>query len=103
MEPRVESLNKNGAESNSGRSFENEILCIKGLARQLGVLVKRMGFRAQDAFCHPFFVIYFLLSFLPLFIFFYRFLPRSPQRLKRVRSRTARFRCVFGSTDGYGV
>jgi hypothetical protein len=27
----------------------------------------------------------------------------SPQRLKRVRNRTARFRCVFGSTDDYGV
>jgi hypothetical protein len=27
----------------------------------------------------------------------------SPQRLKRVRNRTAQFRCVFGSTDGYGV
>jgi hypothetical protein len=27
----------------------------------------------------------------------------SPQRLKRVLNRTARFRCVFGSTDGYGV
>jgi hypothetical protein len=27
----------------------------------------------------------------------------SPQSLKRVRNRTARFRCVFGSTDGYGV
>jgi hypothetical protein len=27
----------------------------------------------------------------------------SPQRLKRVRKRTARFRFVFGSTDGYGV
>jgi hypothetical protein len=27
----------------------------------------------------------------------------SPQRLKRVGNRTARFRCVFGSTDGYGV
>jgi hypothetical protein len=23
--------------------------------------------------------------------------------VKRVRNRTARFRCVFGSTDGYGV
>jgi hypothetical protein len=27
----------------------------------------------------------------------------STQRLKRVRNRTARFRCFFGSTDGYGV
>jgi hypothetical protein len=27
----------------------------------------------------------------------------SPQRLKRDRKRTARFRFVFGSTDGYGV
>jgi hypothetical protein len=27
----------------------------------------------------------------------------SPQRLKRVRNRTARFRGVFGSTDRYGV
>jgi hypothetical protein len=27
----------------------------------------------------------------------------SPQRLKRVRNRTARFRCVLGSTDRYGV
>jgi hypothetical protein len=27
----------------------------------------------------------------------------SPQRLKRVRNRTVRFRCVFGSTDRYGV
>jgi hypothetical protein len=27
----------------------------------------------------------------------------SPQRLKRVRNRTERFRCVVGSTDGYGV
>jgi hypothetical protein len=27
----------------------------------------------------------------------------SPQRLYRVRNRTARFRCVFGTTDGYGV
>jgi hypothetical protein len=26
----------------------------------------------------------------------------SPQRLKRVRNRNARFRCVFGSTDSYG-
>jgi hypothetical protein len=27
----------------------------------------------------------------------------STQRLKRVRNRTARIRCVFGSTDGYGI
>jgi hypothetical protein len=27
----------------------------------------------------------------------------SPQRCERVRNGTARFRCVFGSTDGYGV
>jgi hypothetical protein len=27
----------------------------------------------------------------------------SPQRFKSVRNRTARFRCFFGSTDGYGV
>jgi hypothetical protein len=27
----------------------------------------------------------------------------SPQRLKRVRHRTARFRFVFGSTDGFGI
>jgi len=27
----------------------------------------------------------------------------SAQRLKRVGNRTARFRCVFGSTDGCGV
>jgi hypothetical protein len=27
----------------------------------------------------------------------------SAQRLKRVGNRTARFRCVFGSTNGYGV
>jgi hypothetical protein len=27
----------------------------------------------------------------------------SAQRLKRVGNRTTRFRCVFGSTDGYGV
>jgi hypothetical protein len=28
---------------------------------------------------------------------------RSPQCLKRVRNRTALIRCVFGSTDSYGV
>jgi hypothetical protein len=27
----------------------------------------------------------------------------SPQSLKRVRKRTARFCCVFDSTEGYGV
>jgi hypothetical protein len=27
----------------------------------------------------------------------------SPRRFKRVSKRTARFRCVFGSTDSYGV
>jgi hypothetical protein len=27
----------------------------------------------------------------------------SPQRLKRVRNRTARIRCVYGSTDSYRV
>jgi hypothetical protein len=27
----------------------------------------------------------------------------SPHVVKRVRNRTARFRCVFGSTDAYGV
>jgi hypothetical protein len=27
----------------------------------------------------------------------------SPQRLKHIRNRTALFRCVFGSTDGYVV
>jgi hypothetical protein len=27
----------------------------------------------------------------------------SPQRVKCVRNRTARFLCVFGSTDGYEV
>jgi hypothetical protein len=27
----------------------------------------------------------------------------SPQRLKRVGNRTARYRCVFGSAEGYGV
>jgi hypothetical protein len=27
----------------------------------------------------------------------------SAQRLKRVGNRTARFRCVFGSTNGYGI
>jgi hypothetical protein len=27
----------------------------------------------------------------------------SPQRLKRVRKTTARFRCVFGSTEDYGI
>jgi hypothetical protein len=27
----------------------------------------------------------------------------SPQRLKSVGKRIARLRCVFGSTDGYGV
>jgi hypothetical protein len=27
----------------------------------------------------------------------------SPQRLKRVGNRTSRFRCVFGSTNGYRV
>jgi hypothetical protein len=28
---------------------------------------------------------------------------RSPQRLKRVRNRTALIHCVFGGTDSYGV
>jgi len=27
----------------------------------------------------------------------------SPQRCERVRNRTARFRCFFGSIDGFGV
>jgi hypothetical protein len=27
----------------------------------------------------------------------------SRQRLERVPNRTAQFRCVFGSADGYGV
>jgi hypothetical protein len=27
----------------------------------------------------------------------------SPQRCESVYSRTARFRCVFGSTDSYGI
>jgi hypothetical protein len=27
----------------------------------------------------------------------------SPERLKRVRNRNARFHCVFGSTDGYEI
>jgi len=27
----------------------------------------------------------------------------TPNAVKRIRNKTARFRCVFGSTDGYRV
>jgi hypothetical protein len=36
-------------------------------------------------------------------IFILTWIPLLQTVVKRVRNRTARFRCVFGATDGYGV
>jgi hypothetical protein len=38
----------------------------------------------------------------PASIFKFMWISLLDNVMKRVRNRTARFRCVFGNTDGYG-